>query len=88
MINPEIHINPPVESNKPKFYIILGEQFSGAGFVSQILNQREDTLFVYEPLGLYGQSCERDLDLKIHNLNQIAHCNIQKQSDIVAHHLK
>ena len=84
--------SPPNSSSlkdgKTTLNLIIGDQYSGAGYISQVLNQRNDALVLFEPLGLYGQGSEKDLEMKVKTIQQFGHCAFPILSDVVRNHLK
>ena len=76
------------KEGKKTLNLIIGDQYSGAGYISQVLNQRNDALVLFEPLGLYGQGSEKDLEMKVKTIQQYGHCAFPILSDVVHNHLK
>lgn len=76
------------KEGKKTLNLIIGDQYSGAGYISQVLNQRNDALVLFEPLGLYGQGSEKDLEMKVKTIQQYGHCAFPILSDVVRNHLK
>ena len=76
------------KNGKTTLNLIIGDQYSGAGYISQVLNQRNDALVLFEPLGLYGQGSEKDLEMKVKTIQQFGHCAFPILSDVVRNHLK
>ena len=82
------HNSTSKKSIKPLLTIFLGDQFTGTAFVSQAINQRDDAFALFEPLGMFGQSCEKDLDIKVRLIQQLGHCGFPLMTDIAANHFK
>ena len=82
------HNSTSQKSIKPLLTIFLGDQFTGTAFVSQAINQRDDAFALFEPLGMFGQSCEKDLDIKVRLIQQLGHCGFPLMTDIAANHFK
>ena len=76
------------EEGRKTLNLIIGDQYTGAGYISQVLNQRNDALVLFEPLGLYGQGSEKDLEMKVKTIQHFGHCAFPILSDVVRNHLK
>ena len=63
------------EKKKPKYFIIVGDQYTGSDYISQVVNQRDDTFMLFEPLGIQGQSCDKDINAKIHTVQKLGRCH-------------
>ncbi|CBY14012.1 unnamed protein product, partial [Oikopleura dioica] len=70
-----------LNDNVKKSVLMLGEFKSGANFVSQIINQRQDALYLFEPLSPFGTSCNKEKDVKTHVLYQLNRCKFPNQEE-------
>lgn len=84
---------PPMPNNLPQFnmaptgpkrkaVLLIGNFRSGSSFVSQMLNQRNDVFFLFDPLAPFGASCTKELDLKNHVLFRYARCRFPNMEEV------
>ncbi|CAG5098482.1 Oidioi.mRNA.OKI2018_I69.XSR.g15708.t1.cds [Oikopleura dioica] len=73
-----------ISDSTKKSVLMLGEFKSGANFVSQIINQRSDALYLFEPLSPFGTSCNKEKEVKTHVLYQLNKCKFPNQEEIFA----
>jgi len=62
--------------------IVIGNFRSGANHISQMLNQRDDVFFLFEPLAPFGASCTKELDVKNHVLFRLGRCRFPNMEEI------